>query len=269
MFKDWTKETNQELAQKTILASQDLSLNNPRDALIREFVTKLPKIKKEKAQQALPPAKKKTASHSTQEKSHDLSHIKSLDDLKKELENFDDCFLKKTATNLVFSDGNPQAKIMLIGEAPGADEDRLGLPFVGLSGKLLDRMISSIGLNRQNTYITNCVPWRPPGNRQPSTQELAQCYPFLLKHIELVAPQILILVGGVATKNILQTNDGMMTLRQKWFEEIPNLKQNIFTMPFFHPAYLLRSPGQKKQAWLDLLKLRKKMTDLGIDNAKL
>ncbi len=182
---------------------------------------------------------------------------KTLEELRNLVENFDMCPLKKTATNTVFSDGNSKAKIMVIGEAPGADEDRQGLPFVGLSGKLLDRMFAAIGLDRTTIYITNIIPWRPPGNRQPTLSETNLCLPFVQRHIELVSPEFLILVGGTAAKSILQTTEGIMKLRGRWLTyQTPIMAKPIETLATFHPAYLLRAPGQKRLAWLDLLMLK-------------
>lgn len=182
----------------------------------------------------------------------------TLDELRQALHEFNDCPLKLTATNTVFSDGNPQARIMIIGEAPGADEDIQGKPFVGISGQLLDRMFATIGLSRQtNIYITNIIPYRPPGNRQPTTQEITQCLPFVQRHIELIKPEILILVGGVAAKTILDTNEGIMRLRGRWHSYTSErLAHPIKCMATFHPAFLLRSPGQKAQTWRDLLMIQ-------------
>lgn len=190
------------------------------------------------------------------------NQCQSLVDLRRALEDFNECPLKFTATKLVFSDGNPQAKIMVIGEAPGADEDIQGKPFVGLSGQLLDRMFATIGLSRQDTlYITNIVPWRPPANRQPTPQEIAQCLPFVQRHIELVNPDILILVGGVASKTILMTNEGIMRIRGQWNDYTsPGLAAPIKCIATFHPAFLLRSPGQKAQVWKDLLLIQQEIS---------
>lgn len=185
------------------------------------------------------------------------AQAKTLDELRTIVKNYDGCPLKKTATNTVFSDGNPQAKIMVIGEAPGADEDRQGLPFVGLSGKLLDRMFAAIGLDRTTIYITNIIPWRPPGNRQPTTSETNLCLPFVERHIELISPEFLILVGGTSAKTILQSTEGIMKLRGKWLSyQTSGMTKPIRTLATFHPAYLLRAPGQKRLAWLDLLMLK-------------
>ena len=181
----------------------------------------------------------------------------SLEDLKSKLAAFEGCQLKHTATNLVFGEGDPHADIMLIGEAPGADEDRLGRPFVGVSGQLLERMFEAIGYKRSQLYITNIVPWRPPGNRQPTTAEIAACMPFVEQHIALVAPKILVLVGGTAAKAILTLADGIMRMRGKWFTyQPPATTLSIPALPIFHPAYLLRSPAQKRNAWQDILTLQ-------------
>lgn len=182
----------------------------------------------------------------------------TLDELKAALEAFDACPLKHTAKNLVFADGNPEADIMLVGEAPGRDEDIQGLPFVGRSGQLLDRMLAGIGLDRTNVYITNVLPWRPPGNRQPTPVEQAMCAPFIERHIELVAPKHLMLVGGVSAKQMLETTSGIMKLRGKWGSV--HISDNaIPALPIFHPAYLLRQPAQKRLAWRDLLTFRAKI----------
>lgn len=177
--------------------------------------------------------------------------------LKEALARFDGVSLSRTATNLVFADGNPKAKVMLVGEAPGADEDRLGLPFVGVSGQLLDRMMAAIGLDRTSFYITNVCFWRPPGNRKPTDLELAAQKPFVERHIELVAPEVLILVGAAAAQGLLGTTEGITRLRGRWFQyRLGEAGRTIPTMPIFHPAYLLRQPAQKRETWRDLLKVR-------------
>ena len=170
---------------------------------------------------------------------------------------FDGCGLKETASNLVFADGNPEADLMLIGEAPGADEDRRGLPFVGVSGQLLDQMLASIGRDRGDCYITNMLPWRPPGNRQPTDAELAACLPFLRRHIQLSSPRVLVFVGGTSAKTLLARSEGIMRLRGRWYDYAPGGdRAPIPALAIFHPAYLLRSPAQKALAWRDLLTLK-------------
>jgi len=177
--------------------------------------------------------------------------------LKAALARFDGLSLSRTATNLVFADGNPAAKIMLVGEAPGADEDRLGLPFVGVSGQLLDRMMAAIGLDRTSFYITNVCFWRPPGNRKPTDTELAAQKPFVERHIELVAPKVLVLVGAAAAQGLLGTTEGITRLRGRWFQyRLSESGPMIPALPIFHPAYLLRQPAQKRETWRDLLKLK-------------
>jgi DNA polymerase len=182
----------------------------------------------------------------------------SLEELRATLETFEGCNLRFTATNLVFSDGNPRARVMFVGEAPGMEEDLQGLPFVGRSGKLLDRMIAAIGLDRSSAYIANVVPWRPPGNRDPSPQEKEICRPFIQRQIQLVDPEILVLLGGASAKAMLATNEGILRLRGQWRTYDAGTKK-ITAMATLHPAYLLRQPLQKKLAWRDLLALKDKL----------
>ena len=180
----------------------------------------------------------------------------TLDALRALLENFDGCALKATATRLVFADGNPQARIMFVGEAPGREEDLEGLPFVGRSGKLLDRMIAAIGLDRTSAYIANVIPWRPPGNRTPTPQETQICLPFIQRQIELVNPDVLVTLGNPSTQTLLETREGIMKTRGRWFEYNTGTRV-IRAIATFHPAYLLRSPGYKRMAWQDLRAIAK------------
>jgi DNA polymerase len=175
----------------------------------------------------------------------------TLEALRALMENFDGCALKATATRLVFADGNPQARIMFVGEAPGREEDIEGLPFVGRSGKLLDLMLAAIGLNRRNAYIANVIPWRPPGNRTPTPQETQICLPFIRRQIELVNPDVLVTLGNPSTQTLLSTRDGIMKTRGRWFDYDIGTRK-IRALPTFHPAYLLRSPSYKRLAWQDL-----------------
>src|SRR5260221_14335721 len=175
----------------------------------------------------------------------------TLEALRALLENFDGCALKHTATRLVFADGNPQARIMFVGEAPGRDEDIEGLPFVGRSGKLLDRMIAAIGLDRSKAYIANVIPWRPPGNRTPTPQETQICLPFIQRQIELVNPDVLVTLGNPSTQTLLSTREGIMKTRGRWFDYDTGTRV-IRALATFHPAYLLRSPSYKRMAWQDL-----------------
>jgi uracil-DNA glycosylase family 4 len=180
----------------------------------------------------------------------------SLEVLRAMLEQFDGCALKSTATRLVFADGNPQARIMFVGEAPGREEDIEGLPFVGRSGQLLNRMIAAIGLNRGNVYIANVIPWRPPGNRTPTPQETQICLPFIQRQIELVNPDVLVTLGNPSTQTLLSTREGIMKTRGKWFDYDTGTR-TIKAMATFHPAYLLRSPSYKRLAWQDLRAIAK------------
>jgi DNA polymerase len=181
---------------------------------------------------------------------------KTLDELHGILEKFDGCALKTTATQLVFADGNPSARLMFVGEAPGRDEDIDGLPFVGRSGKLLDRMLAAIGLNRTSVYIANIVPWRPPGNRTPTPQESQICLPFILRQIELADPDILACLGGPSAQALLGIKEGITKTRGRWFT-FETGKREIRALPTFHPAFLLRSPLQKRFAWRDFLAIKK------------
>lgn len=180
----------------------------------------------------------------------------TLDELKEILRNFDGCALKQTATQLVFADGNPQARVMFVGEAPGRDEDIEGLPFVGRSGKLLDRMLAAIGLDRTSVYIANIIPWRPPGNRTPTPQESAICLPFILRQIELAGPQIVVCLGGPSAQTLLGVKDGITKIRGRWLSFNAGSRE-VRAMPTFHPAFLLRSPLQKRLAWRDFLAIKK------------
>ncbi len=189
----------------------------------------------------------------------------TLDELKAALAGFEGCALKQTAMNLVFADGNPQARVMIVGEGPGAEEDRQGLPFVGASGQLLDRMLAAIGLDRSSVYITNLLFWRPPGNRTPTGTEIAACLPFVERHIELVDPQYLLLAGGISAKTLLGRSQGILKLRGHWAHyQHAGLVRPIPALASLHPAYLLRQPGQKRLAWRDFLALREAL-DSGRD----
>jgi uracil-DNA glycosylase len=187
-------------------------------------------------------------------------NAKDLDELRAILDKFDGCALKATATQLVFADGNPEAKLMFVGEAPGRDEDIEGLPFVGRSGKLLDRMLAAIGLDRTSVYIANIVPWRPPGNRTPTPQESQICLPFILRQIELVDPDILVCLGGPSAQALLGIKEGITKTRGRWFS-FNTGKREIRAMPTFHPAFLLRSPLQKRFAWRDFLAIKKALAN--------
>ncbi len=187
----------------------------------------------------------------------------TLEALRLALEAFEGCALKHTATNLVFADGNSEADLMILGEAPGADEDRQGTPFVGPSGQLLDRMLAAIGRDRTSAYISNILFWRPPGNRNPTDAEVAACMPFVQRHIALVRPKVLVFVGGASAKALLERKEGITKLRGSWYEyQNPDFDAPIPALAIFHPANLLRTPGLKRQAWRDLLMLRARLAEL-------
>ncbi len=185
---------------------------------------------------------------------------RTLAELRAAIAGFEGCALKDTATTLVFSDGNPAARIMLVGEAPGAEEDRAGLPFVGASGQLLDRMLASIGLDRTKVLITNILPWRPPGNRTPSETEIAVCLPFVMRHVALVAPDVLLLLGATAVRAMTGNTQGIRRVRGQWQSlVVPGLDRPLPCLPTYHPAYLLRTPLAKREAWADLLALQQRL----------
>lgn len=179
----------------------------------------------------------------------------TLEDLRAVMNAYEGCLLKKRATQLVFADGNPEAEIMLVGEGPGEQEDLQGKPFVGRAGQLLDRMLAAIGLDRSKVYIANMVPWRPPGNRDPSPEEMALCTPFLLRQVELVAPKFLMTLGNVPTKSLFQTQNGITRMRGQWRDLTINSHQTR-ALATLHPAYLLRTPASKALAWHDMLSLK-------------
>ncbi len=186
--------------------------------------------------------------------------VPDLPALRQAIQDFAGSSLRDTATKLVFSDGDPGAPIMLVGEAPGADEDRQGKPFVGASGQLLDRMLASIGLARgPQVYISNILPWRPPGNRTPTDAEMLLFLPFIRRHIQLAAPQLVVLLGGTSAKTLLGAKDGITRLRGKWHQVKLDETQVILALATLHPAYLLRTPAAKRDAWHDWLLLHRHM----------
>ncbi|WP_422365131.1 uracil-DNA glycosylase [Pelagibius sp.] len=193
----------------------------------------------------------------------------SVEDIRAALEEFEGCPLKATATNLCLYDGNPEARMMIIGEAPGAQEDRQGKPFVGPAGQMLDRMLAAIGLDRSQVYITNLLYWRPPGNRNPTPAEIAACLPFLERQIELLSPRLLLLTGGMSAKTLLNRSEGILRLRGRWDDyRHPRRDQPIPALPTLHPAYLLRQPAQKREAWRDLLSFAEAMEREGLEPVK-
>ena len=192
------------------------------------------------------------------------AEARDIEDLRQRIEKFEGCALKFTATNTVFADGTPEADLMFIGEAPGVDEDRQGLPFVGPSGQLLNRMLEALGRTREEVYISNILFWRPPGNRSPTSAEIGACLPFVHRHIEFVRPKVLVLLGGSAAKTMLERSEGIMRLRGKWHDYTGGgMAEPIPAMPTFHPAYLLRQAGRKREAWRDFLEIDARLTSAG------
>lgn len=234
--------SNQALDEKSAIPSNDKGRNQSIATATPALATPTPKLESSARQVA--------------------SQSSTLEELRGALSDFEGCSLKKTAKNLVFGDGNPQAQIVFVGEAPGGDEDRQGLPFVGRSGQLLDRMMATIGLDRTNVYITNIIPWRPPGNRNPTPEETALCMPFLERHLEILDPKIVVALGSVSAKQLLCTTDGITKLRGKWREITIGARNDVPCLPMFHPAYLLRQLPQKRLAWQDLLLLKDKLETL-------
>jgi len=189
---------------------------------------------------------------------HDLASLRQA------MENFQGCALKTTAKHTVFADGNPKARVMLVGEAPGRDEDLQGVPFVGRSGQLLDRMLAAINLDRSQVYISNILPWRPPGNRTPTSAEIVMCLPFIERHIELASPDLLLLLGGISVKALFNASEGIMRLRGRW-KLYHAGEREIPALATYHPAFLLRQPAQKRQVWQDLIALRARLDSLPVN----
>jgi DNA polymerase len=231
-----------------------VSVREPAEPLKRPALTPLPGEAKPQ-----PPARVEVAPDVVIAAARDAARTATtLDVLRGMQEKFEGCALRNTATRLVFADGNPEARVMFVGEAPGRDEDIEGLPFVGRSGKLLDLMMAAIGLNRSSVYIANVIPWRPPGNRTPTPQETQICLPFIQRQIELVNPDILVTLGNPSTQTLLQTRDGIMKTRGRWVDYDTGTRK-IKAIATFHPAYLLRSPSYKRLAWIDLRAIAKAM----------
>jgi DNA polymerase len=215
------------------------------------------------------PAPNLTSASETQASAQRLAAgAATIEEVRQALEAFEGCPLKATATNLCLFDGNPAARIMIVGEAPGAQEDRQGKPFVGPAGQLLDRMLAAIGLDRTRVYITNLLYWRPPGNRNPTPGEIAACLPFLERQIEILQPKLLLLVGGMSAKTLLHRSEGILKLRGRWADyHHPRLEHPVPALPTLHPAYLLRQPAQKREAWRDLLSFAEAMEREGVGEA--
>ena len=198
-----------------------------------------------------PPEAAEISARALAERASDLEALRSA------MAGFDGCALKRTATQLVFADGAPGSRVMFVGEAPGGDEDRIGRPFVGRAGQLLDRMLAAIGLDRGHVYIANVVPWRPPGNRTPTLQETQACLPFIRRQIDLANPEILVCLGASAVQTLLGVTSGITRVRGSWFDYVRESGPPIRALAMFHPAYLLRQPAQKRLAWTDMRALAK------------
>ena len=256
------------LLQWYIAAGADEAIDpEPQNRFVRPAETTLedkPAAAPQPAKTPAMAAKQNTASENApSEDTRELAGAcADFDELRAAIAAFDGCALKRTATNTVIGTGD-QAALMVVGEAPGAEEDRRGLPFVGPAGQLLDRMLAAIGLARDAVYITNILPWRPPGNRSPTAEEIALCQPFVERQIALVQPRVLVLVGGISAKALLDKREGITRLRGTWREfTAPGLAEPISTMATFHPAYLLRQPAAKREVWRDLLSIEKKLAEL-------
>ena len=198
------------------------------------------------AQAGSPPDAAETSARALAEAATDLEALRSA------LADFEGCALKRTATRLVFEDGVPGSRVMFVGEAPGADEDRLGRPFVGRAGQLLDRMLGAVGLDRQTVYVANVVPWRPPGNRTPTPQETQICLPFIKRQIDLADPEVLVCLGGSAVRTLLGVQTGITRARGSWFAYPRQDGREIRALAMLHPAFLLRQPAHKRFAWADM-----------------
>jgi len=219
--------------------------------------------RKAQAQPPRPPARLSTAATMPDGQAVETARViakkcDTLETLRDAMAEFDGCNLKRTAKSMVFAGGNPDARIMFIGEAPGRDEDIQGLPFVGRAGQLLDKMLGAINLTRETAYISNVIPWRPPGNRTPTPQETEICRPFIERHMELAKPELIVMLGGASAKTLMKTTDGIMKLRGKW-TELSTDSIKVPAMPTLHPAYLLRQPAHKRLAWQDFLQVKLKL----------
>lgn len=229
----------------------DLRQFAPRETLPERMPQRTPVSPRTEARTSMAPASI-SVSEAAEKAARLAAGAKTLEDLIAAIENFDGCPVKATANRTVIFDGNPESRVMLIGEAPGAEEDRQGKPFVGAAGHLLDRMLAAIGLDRDHAYISNVFFWRPPGNRTPTPQEIAMCQPFVRRHVELVRPKAILALGGVSAKALFETETGITRLRGQW-KDVAFGEVNVPVLASFHPAYLLRQPAQKRLSWEDLL----------------
>ena len=251
-----------------LLASKNATANFPEKMLDGPIIGSMPEEAKKRAlpNNGVTTNAPAMAARAPSPNVADLSNINSLEDLRAHLVRLDDCPLKHTASNLCFADGNPGARVMIIGEVPGRDEDRIGVPFVGSAGQLLDKMLASISLDRTSTYLTNILPWRPPGNRTPTDEEISMLIPWLLRHVQLAKPDFILLLGGAAAKLVLSSQDDILKLRGKWRDR--DFGDGVMrpTLASLHPAHLLRSPAQKRFAFDDLLMLASRLNLPAEDN---
>ena len=248
------EEANDFLAPPEKLAAP-AAISSPRSPTVRSVTSQL-ELGATSARSNPAPLPPDTAIMAAREAARSAA---TMEELRAILETFEGCALRSTATQLVFADGNPKARVMFVGEGPGYEEDKQGLPFVGRSGKLLDQMLKAIGLDRTQVYIANIVPWRPPGNRTPTPQEAAICLPFVLRQIALCDPDILVCLGGPSAQTLLNVKEGIMKLRGRWFAFNSGARE-IRAMPTLHPAYLLRTPLAKRNAWRDFLAIKKALS---------
>jgi len=260
------KDAIEALAWQVEMGADEAVSETPIDRFAEAKKAPPPKVEEKpevKAERAIVKPEPKAATPAPSAAAGDATALaaaaKNLDELEKAIKGFEGCSLRRTAMNTVFSRGDAASKLMLIGEAPGADEDRQGKPFVGASGQLLDKMMAAIGREVDSGYyISNILPWRPPGNRKPTPEEQTICLPFIKRHIELADPDLLVFLGGTAVSALLNIQDGITRVRGKWYS-YPAGKKTIQVMATFHPAYLLRQPQLKRQAWHDLKAIRAKL----------
>jgi uracil-DNA glycosylase family 4 len=265
-YADTVKQLEQRKAKKAAKMDQMLSSNKARAENIR-LQSSAPSQTQHPAQRPVQRPEQASTTlavpdQAAMKETRELAQsAKIIEELSAIIKSYKGCNLCHSAKNTVFADGNPEAPVMLIGEAPGRDEDMHGIPFVGPAGQMLDKMLAAISLDRTSCYISNIIPWRPPGNRTPVAHEIELCRPFVERHIELAQPKLLIFMGNVSTKTLLNTNKGILSIRGKW-DEYKIGEEAVPAMPTLHPAYLLKNPVAKRNAWHDLLAIQAKLKEL-------
>jgi uracil-DNA glycosylase family 4 len=265
-YADTVKQLEQRKAKKAAKMDQMLSSNKARAENIR-LQSSAPSQTQHPAQRPVQRPEQASTTlavpdQAAMKETRELAQsAKTIEELSAIIKSYKGCNLCHSAKNTVFADGNPEAPVMLIGEAPGRDEDMHGIPFVGPAGQMLDKMLAAISLDRTSCYISNIIPWRPPGNRTPVAHEIELCRPFVERHIELAQPKLLIFMGNVSTKTLLNTNKGILSIRGKW-DEYKIGEEAVPAMPTLHPAYLLKNPVAKRNAWHDLLAIQAKLKEL-------